>query len=1275
MYLKELTAAGFKSFASTTRFRFERGITAIVGPNGSGKSNVVDALAWVMGEQGAKSLRGANMADVIFAGAATRPALGRAHVELTIDNADGRLPIAYSEVTIARTMFRSGGSEYSINRQPVRLLDVQELLSDSGLGRQMHVIVGQGQLDAVLSASPMDRRAFIDEAAGVAKHRRRKERALRKLDSMDANLVRVLDLTEEMQSRLRPLARQAKAAREAAGVRYALGYASARILADDLVTARSQRDHELVALEELREASRREEAALADLRSTRDRLIVAQGRARERADLIGERYRDFKEQGQRLVSLAEIAQERGDSAARVPVAVSLGAVEQADRRAKEARAEAERVAKNAGEAEAAQQERRQQTAQAQEAQRDADAARSAAEAALRRQEENRARLVRAAENAEANLRAAAEQVKVASDRLEAARQRVSEAALEVERFSASGAPEDAGSEGGANRGETADYETAASREREARDLLNEAEKAERGAREQLFGVRSRRETLEKSIAGASGKPGGEGADPREVTSLRRLLPTGKLVEDALQVERGWEEAIAALIGEMLDAQVISREEFTEVIQVLPNWASAPEADSSGFVTAAAPGTVEPGATDMDVLAAEHGVLSVAQIVQGAPGQWDLLAECWVSEGVQEAQSFLDAAAQAVGPGALQRTRVATRSGMVLGRDYLRLRGRRETSNLSLKAELAEARRHEDAAMAATSETERRAQVARSALAAATAQKDDALKQLRAADAQRARHAQELARLQALEHAARTEVDRVEVQLQQSEERAEKARETWERAQAQIPDAREEDGEDALAEVRDRAERAARAFEVAREAENEGRLTLHIAQERATAAHRQAQAFAAQAQSLREDRERQLAREAEAARAATGYQQVVAQAQEGARRAESAAALALELRAAARSQYDSLTESLAQTATDVARSEALGQETAERLLQSEVAYAGHQNEVARLEERAAQLIEEYGRLLNLRAPSLMRKYGENDPEAASLPQEDDPARGRGRGEPSTDAVAPEPSSAEVMAGDMVIRSYGPHHPWAPQPPGEAQPSGETQPAGADEPPRPSEPERFDRDYAEAEQQRAQRALSRLGVVNPLAVEEYEAASARFTFLQEQVEDLNRSKSDLLALIREVDEQVRQAFTSAFEDTATRFEHTFAALFPGGTGRLELTDPDDPLGTGVEIYARPSGKRVTRLSLLSGGERSLAALAYLIAIFQARPSPFYVLDEIEAALDDLNLSRVLGLLEELREESQLLIITHQKRTMEFADALYGVTMKDGVTAVMSHKMADG
>ena len=275
MYLKSLTLKGFKSFASSTTLQLEPGITCIVGPNGSGKSNVVDALAWVMGEASAKSLRGGKMDDVIFAGTSGRPPLGRAEVLLTIDNSDGALPIEYAEVTISRTMFRSGGSEYAINGSPCRLLDVQELLSDSGIGREMHVIVGQGQLDTILHATPEDRRGFIEEAAGVLKHRKRKEKALRKLDACEGNLTRLNDLLTEIRRQLKPLGRQAEVARRAATVQADVRDARARLLADDLVTARTALEQEL-ADESVLVARREEvEAAIAAARESEAALEAA----------------------------------------------------------------------------------------------------------------------------------------------------------------------------------------------------------------------------------------------------------------------------------------------------------------------------------------------------------------------------------------------------------------------------------------------------------------------------------------------------------------------------------------------------------------------------------------------------------------------------------------------------------------------------------------------------------------------------------------------------------------------------------------------------------------------------------------------------------------------------------------------------------------------------------------------------------------------------------------------------------------------------------------
>ena len=310
MYVKSLTMKGFKSFASATHLRLEPGITCIVGPNGSGKSNVVDALAWVMGEQGAKSLRGGSMEDVIFAGTAGRPPLGRAEVALTIDNTDGALPIDYTEVTISRTMFRSGGSEYAINGTSCRLLDIQELLSDSGIGREMHVIVGQGQLDAVLRATPEERRGFIEEAAGVLKHRKRKERALRKLEAMEANLTRITDLTGEIRRQLGPLGRQAETARKAAVIQAEVRDARLRLLADDLVQLTSTLEQE-VADETALIARRTEvEVALTGLGSRVDELEAAAEAARPELARAQDRWYALARLTERLTATGSLATER-----------------------------------------------------------------------------------------------------------------------------------------------------------------------------------------------------------------------------------------------------------------------------------------------------------------------------------------------------------------------------------------------------------------------------------------------------------------------------------------------------------------------------------------------------------------------------------------------------------------------------------------------------------------------------------------------------------------------------------------------------------------------------------------------------------------------------------------------------------------------------------------------------------------------------------------------------------------------------------------------------
>ncbi len=1188
MYLKDLTLRGFKSFASATRFHFEPGITAIVGPNGSGKSNVVDAIAWVMGEQGAKSLRGANMADVVFAGSKSRPALGRAQVELTIDNSDGRLPIAYSEVTISRTMFRSGGSEYAINRQPVRLLDVQELLSDTGLGRQMHVIVGQGQLDAVLSATPVERRLFIDEAAGVAKHRKRKERALRKLETMDQNLVRVLDLTEEIRRQLRPLARQAKAAREAAGVQERVRYARSRLLAADLADSASRLEKERASLAAMRSANAESEGTA---RAVSLKLTEARGeltRLTALGDRVQERYRDYRELVGRFNAIADLAAERAAAAARVPLAITDDAVNIAFERAKEAQVEADQAASSAELAEQALRE-----AQAKrEQQQDVTAG---LRISLGKQQSKH-------QQALEDYRAFEASKQRALARLEAAEQRVvtAERALDQSRARLEALPQlppEPEAEGGGPLQRA--YDAAVAQEAAARDQVEKEEKAERAATQEATRRSSQAETLARSLGQMLAGPAGAAKKPwaRQVAEASKQGALGQL----LSVEPGWERALEALLGAMDSARVLDPGASAEALLE-----GAGDSGYDGVTGMVSEGQASNGAAREQV--SEHGLPALS--VTSAPETLsaaleELLGLCWVSESLETASALLDSLPKG------SHHVVATRDGAVLTRHSVRLPGGSGVSALRLKAEHSAAAAAAEAAQRHLKEVSKKASKARSLLLSATAARESALEQLRAFDAERAQVAGERARVSALIHAGQAESRRAEETLEAVVKSLEQSRASLKEVEAhEVP--KPAPAQDFLAGGTADLEQGEALLETAREQESAARMEAHVARERARSASKNSRAFRAQAERLSGERTRQLEKESRARKVGEAATAIAQRARGGARRA---AAGASECEA----ERDGLAtrRQLSQAATERMQTELAGIEAArggarEQLLQAEVAFA-----------------------------SLQGTHESNQLQALEF---------LGLSVPSQDTLEWQSEVDDKLQG--FSRQFGPHNPWEGEEAGEAV--------------------AFDRALAGESLARAERQLARLGVVNPLAVEEHAALKSRLDFLLGQVEDLGRSKADLLELIREVDAQVRESFNAAFADTAEQFKVVFEHLFPGGKGRLELTDPDDPLETGVEIYARPAGKRVTRLSLLSGGERSLAALAYLIAIFRARPSPFYVMDEVEAALDDTNLSRVLSLFQDLSLESQLLVITHQKRTMEIASALYGVSMKDGVSAVVSHKM---
>ena len=1194
MYLKNLTLRGFKSFASATTLALQPGITCVVGPNGSGKSNVVDALAWVMGEQGARALRGGQMADVIFAGTSGRAALGRAQVDLTIDNTDGLLDIEYSEVTISRTLFRGGGSEYSINGTPARLLDVQELLSDTGMGRQMHVIVGQGQLDAILSSTPEERRGFIEEAAGVLKHRRRKERALKKLADMDANLVRVLDLTNEIHRQLGPLARQARIARRASLIQARVRDAKARLLADDLASALSK----LSVLEESDESAAARRASLEEqIVASRAELARLEDAERASSPALDQASSDWQ-------ALTTITERLRGTLMAATQKVALRATPELppggedpdvlDERARVAGAE---DAALVGQVESARSALSAAT-RAREAAEDADDAASRELARVNRviadHREKVARLTGDASTAASRLEAAIAEADRAWGAYRAAQERAEAAEKAVPATSVVSVGADASVAGGSSSedetggGAARVHAEASARRDAARARVDELLGVEREARADRARWEARRDALEQLLA------------PEDGTAelLGRPGVLGQ-VAPLLHVTPGFEDAVAAALAPFADAVVVdslarglgeldvARAVGRSLRLVVASDSSASSDESLerlGGVRADLP----EGATWLsDVVACEGAAAPLASLLDGV-----------VACSLETAADVLDM------PGVRA---VVTSGGDVL-RSWSVEGGRQASSVLSVRADYEEACAQAEAARARMVEVSEQLSEANAHLDRCIREANDALKALREEDAQRAKEAQELARAQSAAQAARAEAERAHDVARRADEQVTWAREQDVAARARLDGADTVGPPESLEDAQARADAASRAAREAREVENEARLSLRALEEQSRRAASRARSLRQAAAAEREERARYARREAARKTELATASDVEA----AARVALEAAERALSCAAAERDRLSERRSQVSQEVSDARR--ALDRLSAEL---SEATASAHQGQIAAEQTR-------------LRVEDLQRR--------------------------ALEELSLEP--------EQLLAEFGPQMlvPMLPLDPDQVEKAAAAAPSA----------------YVRAEQERAlakaQKDLEKLGRVNPLALEEHEALASRHKFLVDQVQDLKASKADLLRIVQDVDRLVQEAFASAFTETREQFEHVFGVLFPGGQGDLVLTDPDDMLSTGIEIEARPAGKKVKRLSLLSGGERSLAAIAFLVAIFKARPSPFYVMDEVEAALDDMNLTRLLAIFKELQETSQLIVITHQKRTMEIADALYGVTMRDGVTTVVSQRLAD-
>ena len=1211
MHLKNLTLRGFKSFASATTLALEPGITCVVGPNGSGKSNVVDALAWVMGEQGARALRGSNMADVIFAGTSGRAALGRAQVDLTIDNTDGLLDIEYSEVTISRTLFRGGGSEYSINGSPVRLLDVQELLSDTGMGRQMHVIVGQGQLDAILSSTPEERRGFIEEAAGVLKHRRRKERALKKLSDMDANLVRVLDLTNEIHRQLGPLARQARVARRASLIQARVRDAKARLLADDLASALSK----LSVLEASDESAAERRASLEEkIAAARSELARLEDAERASSPALDQASADWQ-------SLTTITERLRGTLMAASQKVSLRATPELppggedpdvlDERARVAGAEDTALVAQVEEARSA----LTSATRACEAAEDADDSASRELARVNRviadHREKVARLTGDATTAASRLEAARAEAERAWGAYRGAQERAEAAAAALP--PRDGAPGGEAGDGPASTsvdsspasqtggGASQVHAEASARRDAARARVDELLGVEREARADRARWEARRDALAQLLTPEDGTAELLGRDG----VLGQVAPL-------LHVAPGHEDAVAAALAPFADAVVVD-----SLARGLGELEAARAAGRSlRLVVAGADNALAQGAGRANNTAA-----STPQEGASALGEGEELPEgaVWLSGvvtcegGAAPLAALLDGVVSCptdVAPEVLAQPGV--RAVVTPGGDVLRAwsveGGHQASSVLSVRADYEEASTQAEAAQARMTEVSEQLGEANAHLDRCIREANDALKALREEDAQRAKEAQELARAQSAAQAAHAEAERARDVARRADEQVEWAKEQDVAAKARLEGADSVGPPESLESAQARADAASRAAREAREAENEARLSLRTLEEQSRRAAARARSLRQAAAAEREERARYARREA----ARQTELATASDVESAARIALEAAERALSRAAAERDRLSERRSQVSQEVSDARR--ALDRLSAEL---SEATASAHQGQIAAEQTR-------------LRVEDLQRR--------------------------ALEELSLEP--------EQLLAEFGPQTlvPMLPLDPDDVEKAAAAEPS----------------EYVRAEQERAlakaQKDLEKLGRVNPLALEEHEALASRHKFLVDQVQDLKQSKADLLRIVTDVDRLVEEAFASAFAATRQQFEHVFGVLFPGGAGDLVLTDPEDMLATGIEIEARPAGKKVKRLSLLSGGERSLAAIAFLVAIFKARPSPFYVMDEVEAALDDVNLSRLLAIFKELQETSQLIVITHQKRTMEIADALYGVTMRDGVTTVVSQRLAD-
>jgi chromosome segregation protein len=1169
LYLKSLTLKGFKSFADRSRISLEPGVTVIVGPNGSGKSNVSDAVLWVLGEQSAKSLRGNAMEDVIFAGSSARQAVGVAEVDLVLDNSDGTLPLEFHEVTITRRMFRNGESEYLINQSPCRLMDIQELLHDTGLGRDTHSIISQGRLDEVLNSKPEDRRALIEEAAGVLKHKKRKERALRKLTAMDVHVDRIRDILSEIDRQLRPLQRQATKAAE-------YREASARL-----------RDLEIaLAVTDLRDlqggwdgVEKREREQDAEVELARYRLAEKERELSKFQSLLEEKglfVGDLSEQRRRLQSVLErvnsgllLLEEKGKNLVE-RLSELRQKIHQSESRLGQRDAEAKQIAEERAVTEARIQalytqlgELRRESETARKGRMAADEALSASLAGQRRfrKETDDARTELA--SLQQALSGFAMETDMLAERIEAVRTQRSALgqtlASRRDRVDALQAKLDHSRK----QAQLAESDV----DRRVR-LLESRNNDLTARRDELNEVRAEIRALEEVDRAF------EAASPALawLISKERELPDviGPVTEH-VSVPEEYETLLENVLGsDVFCVLVKSRKAAGSVVALLQenevgDYSLMP-LDAKPFACPAGPGTplIEMVTAEADVLSALGGLLGDIRVVD----------------------SLEDALRASAEPGA--QCRFATRGGNIVwpsGKVRVGPQTAGDANVLGRKRRLAELRDRLSAVDASLGEAE--AAVAAAAEALSVAQQDALeLSQVIATVGGEVSSArEEVGRLEQSATDLDAEASRIDVRIRQIEERTAKDRP----AERKLADTIQA-GITRLDELEEESvvKRELRDARFRDETAVSGRLStcqveIAAVSEREVHLKRRHHTVNADAEELAVLVEQSMQTEAALEMLRERLQPLHDLYTVLLERAEH---WAVRLRDRARfEQADS--ESLRTTIHDAQE----GVRTAQAELDAvNEAMSDIRVEKAQLEVQvraaASRIVEELG-----------------------IPLES--------------ALQTEPIESRESAVEAAHR--------------------------------------------------LRKRIANLGPVNPVAVEEYDQLNARREFLGKQLEDLLSSRSALQKVVSAIDRKMRDRFLETFEQVDHHFQEIFSLLFPGGQSSLRLTEPDDPETTGVEVVAQPRGKRLAKMTLLSGGEKSLTALALLFALYRTRPCPFYILDEVEAALDDTNLRRFIAFTDSMREHTQFIVVSHQRRTMEMADVLYGVSMQsDGVSKVVSQKL---